>query len=85
MHAACVTDLKSEVGTDRRTNGLMEALDHRNGWGNNINFCLKYVCGSQVGCYVHYPTISTDMLDAVQANRYIAKSTKLPGKPVRGF
>jgi len=30
---------------------------------------FKYVCGSKVGCYVHYPTISTDMLDAVQSRR----------------
>jgi len=30
---------------------------------------FKYVCDSKVGCYVHYPTISTDMLDAVQNRR----------------
>jgi alpha-1,2-mannosyltransferase len=30
---------------------------------------FKYVCGSKIGCYVHYPTISTDMLDAVQSRR----------------
>eukprot|EP00088_Acartia_fossae_P062987 TRINITY_DN7649_c0_g1_i9.p1 TRINITY_DN7649_c0_g1~~TRINITY_DN7649_c0_g1_i9.p1 ORF type:complete len:489 (-),score=45.40 TRINITY_DN7649_c0_g1_i9:212-1678(-) len=30
---------------------------------------FKYICGSAVGCYVHYPTISTDMLDAVQSRR----------------
>ena len=26
---------------------------------------FKYLGGSTVGCYVHYPTISTDMLDRV--------------------
>jgi len=26
---------------------------------------FKYICGSQVACYVHYPTISTDMLSRV--------------------
>jgi len=30
---------------------------------------FKYVCGSKVGCYVHYPTISTDMLNAVKSSR----------------
>ena len=27
----------------------------------------RWLAGSVVGCYVHYPTISTDMLDAVAA------------------
>ena len=26
---------------------------------------FKYLGGSSVGCYVHYPTISTDMLERV--------------------
>ena len=28
---------------------------------------FKYLGGCKVGCYVHYPTISTDMLDRVSA------------------
>ncbi|TRY73648.1 hypothetical protein TCAL_12485 [Tigriopus californicus] len=42
---------------------------------------FKYFGGCKVGCYVHYPTISTDMLGQVQARQvshnnrqYIAKS-----------
>lgn len=30
---------------------------------------FKYLGGSKVGCYVHYPTISTDMLAKVQARQ----------------
>jgi alpha-1,2-mannosyltransferase len=30
---------------------------------------FKYVGGCKVGCYVHYPTISTDMLQAVKSRR----------------
>jgi len=30
---------------------------------------FKFIGGSSVGCYVHYPTISTDMLAAVQSRR----------------
>jgi len=30
---------------------------------------FKYLGGCKVGCYVHYPTISTDMLAAVKARR----------------
>lgn len=30
---------------------------------------FKYLGGCKVGCYVHYPTISTDMLDLVSAGR----------------
>jgi len=37
---------------------------------------FKYVCGSKVGCYVHYPTISTDMLDAVQSRRLAFNNKK---------
>lgn len=35
-------------------------------------FCLplfKYLGGSKVSCYVHYPTISTDMLSVVQQQK----------------
>jgi len=37
-------------------------------------FCLplfKYLGGSKVSCYVHYPTISTDMLSVVQQQKVI--------------
>lgn len=30
---------------------------------------FKYLGGCKVGCYVHYPTISTDMLDKVRTRR----------------
>lgn len=30
---------------------------------------FKYVGDCKVGCYVHYPTISTDMLQAVKSRR----------------
>lgn len=31
---------------------------------------FRYIAGARVGCYVHYPTISTDMLKRVQSRIY---------------
>merc|ERR1712242_330789 len=30
---------------------------------------LFRICGAKVGCYIHYPTISSDMLKKVEARR----------------
>jgi len=44
---------------------------------------FKYMCGCRTGCYVHYPTISTDMLAVVEGgndsfnNRRIIASSRL--------
>jgi len=47
---------------------------------------FKYCGGSLVGCYVHYPTISTDMLDQVQSKRVAYNNRGLiAGSPLASF
>jgi len=52
--------------------------------GYSFTYPLFRLCGSKVGCYIHYPTISTDMLkkvknrgDSFNNDSRIAKSTIL--------
>ena len=34
--------------------------------GYSFTYPLFWICGAKIGCYIHYPTISTDMLDKVR-------------------
>ena len=47
---------------------------------------FKYCGGCLVGCYVHYPTISTDMLDQVQSKRAAYNNRGfIAGSPLASF
>ena len=37
--------------------------------GYSFTYPLFRLAGCRVGCYIHYPTISTDMLEKVQSRR----------------
>ena len=57
--------------------------------GYSFTYPLFRLCGSKVGCYIHYPTISTDMLnkvknrgDSFNNDSRIAKSTILTNAKV---
>lgn len=34
--------------------------------GYSFTYPLFWICGAKIGCYIHYPTISTDMLEKVR-------------------
>jgi len=51
------------------TNYLSLTSRHSDTMGYSFTYPLMKLTGSKIGCYVHYPTVSTDMLTRVAERR----------------